>query len=327
MSNHICNFRNIAVLLCLTIAGCTDNSVTELPYDSSNPVIYDNDWANDYIDYYLMALASAGDIQYLGISTSSSIPPYNRHMVASDLAMQRINRVTNVETGRASGLRHIPDPVAGSSGNLQRPTSGITEDTQPLPSPGSEQIIAAAHATRPEKPLVVIVGGPLTTVASAWLMDHSIADKLIVAWVDNYNEGMTGFNGWSDGWAAYIVLERLQLVQFTAVGKPFAQVPNDQLARLPPSPARERMLESEPDILDSQGDVDGPPAIPLMRGDYLLTAKRVSFGGWKERDGHQMPLFRDDRDGRAIVVTSANRDVATEEWWRAIRNPAAWHGK
>ena len=325
MSIRSRSFYCLATLLCLSAAGCTDNTVTELPYDNSNPVFYDNDWANDYIDWYLMALASAGDIQYLGISTSSSIPPYNRHMVESDLAMQRINRVTNVTVGRASGLQHIPDPVAGTSGHLLRPASDIIEDTKVLPSPGSEQIIAAAHAAQAEKPLVVIVGGPLTTVANAWLMDHTIADKLIVAWVDNYNHGMTGFNGWSDGWAAYIVLEQLRLVQFTAVGKPFAQVPKDLLSALPASPARKRMLESEPDILDSQGDVDGPPAIPLMRSDYVLTAKRVSFGGWKERDGHQMPLFRDNPDGRAIVVTKANRDVATQEWWRAIRNHAAWH--
>ena len=32
----------------------------KLPYDRTCPVIYDNDYANDYVDWYLMALASAG---------------------------------------------------------------------------------------------------------------------------------------------------------------------------------------------------------------------------------------------------------------------------
>src|SRR3990172_614751 len=32
----------------------------KLPYDRTCPVIYDNDYANDYVDWYLMALASVG---------------------------------------------------------------------------------------------------------------------------------------------------------------------------------------------------------------------------------------------------------------------------
>lgn len=60
----------------------------ELPYDNSNPVIYDNDWTNDYVDWYLMALTSAGEIDYRGIITSSSVSPYNRHMTLESLNRQ-----------------------------------------------------------------------------------------------------------------------------------------------------------------------------------------------------------------------------------------------
>ena len=27
------------------------------PYDNTNPVMYDKDWTNNYVDWYLMALA------------------------------------------------------------------------------------------------------------------------------------------------------------------------------------------------------------------------------------------------------------------------------
>jgi len=296
-----------------------------LPYNNTNPVMYDNDFTNDYVDWYLMALASAGDIKYLGISTSSSVAPYNDHVTAKDLAAHVAKRRETVRRGRNSGFRHVPNPIPGTKGNLIRPASGRIKDTRPLGSPGSRRIIEEAGKATPTKPLVVCVGGPLTVVADAYLLDNSIADKVVVAWLDNYNKGMTGFNGWSDGWAAYIVLQKLRLVQFTVQSRPFPRVTKSRLRTLPESEAREYMLAIETDVVAPEGDADGPPAISLMRPDYIRSAKRVSFGGWTTRYGHDMPLFRDDPNGRAIVVTAVDRKVATEEWWRAMKNPAAWH--
>ena len=88
----------------------------KLPYDRTCPVIYDNDYANDYVDWYLMALANAGEIRYKGISTSSSIAPYNQYMPAEALDDCVSLRTKIVSIGRASGLRNIPDPVARHEG-------------------------------------------------------------------------------------------------------------------------------------------------------------------------------------------------------------------
>jgi len=308
-------------------AAFADRSTGEslLPYDNTNPVIYDNDWTNDYVDWYLMALASAGDINYVGISTSSSIPPYNRHMTAEHLAKSVKRRHKMVQIGRASGLRNIPDPVAGTQGHLKKPTSGKIADTKPIDSPGTRQLIEQAHKTVPNKPLVICVGGPLTVVADAYLLDNSIAEKLIVSFLDNSNGGMYGFNGWSDGWAAYIVLKKLQLVQFTVQSKSAAQIPKKRLRELPDSAARDFMIASIPDVAAPKGDADGPPAISLMRPDYVKKIRRVSFGGWKNRHGHEMPIFRGDPRSRAIVATAVDRNVATDEWFRALKAPKAWH--
>jgi hypothetical protein len=295
-----------------------------LPYDNTNPVMYDNDWTNDYVDWYLMALASAGDINYRGISTSSSVPPYNKYMTAEGLALQVEKRQEIVRRGKNSGFRNIPEPLPGTKGNLIKSDSGRIEDTRPLDSLGSRRIVEEAGKATSAKPLVVCVGGPLTAAADAYLLDNSIADKMVVAWLDNHNKGMTGFNGWSDGWAAFIVLERLRLVQFTVQSNPFAYVPKSRLHTLPDTEAREYMIAIEPDVVAPEGDADGPPAISLMRPDYVQSAKRVSFGGWTTRDGHEMPLFKNDLNGRAIVVTAVDRKIATEEWWRAMENPAAW---
>jgi len=60
----------------------------------------------------------------------------------------------------------------------------------------------------------------------------------------------------------------------------------------------------------------------IYDNDYVVEWKRVSFGGWKMADGHEVPMFRDDPQGRALVATKVDARIATEEWWRALKNPA-----
>jgi hypothetical protein len=87
---------------------------------------------------------------------------------------------------------------------------------------------------------------------------------------------------------------------------------------------REFMLGIKPDVVAPAGDADGPPAISIMRPDYVMELKRVSFGGWKMADGHEVPMFKDDPQGRALVATKVDARIATEEWWRALKNAALW---
>ena len=46
--------------------GPADRHERLLPYDRGNPVFFDNDFANDYVDWCLMAAASAGELRYRG---------------------------------------------------------------------------------------------------------------------------------------------------------------------------------------------------------------------------------------------------------------------
>ena len=81
-------------------------------------------------------------------------------------------------------------------------------------SDGSRLIVREAHKAGPGNPLVVICGGQLTAVADAYLLDSSIAGKVVVAALLGSDKDMGGFNGKQDPWAAYIVLQRLIYVQF-----------------------------------------------------------------------------------------------------------------
>lgn len=304
----------------------------ELPYDNTNPIIYDKDEViNCYMDDYIMALASTGDINLVAMITSSTIQPYNKHVTAQDYERMVVQRAEGVNHARASGLYNIPDPIAGPKRHLEKPPLGRIEDTQPIGAPGSWLIVSEAKKATPEKPLVVVMGGALTVASDAYLLDNSIADKVVVAWSGGTTDGMEDYNGWADAWAACIVLQKLRLVQFPAF-QAVPYVPKSRLFELPATELRQWMINKQhthwktPDgqLQPGSCDADAPPAISVMRRDYVLRAKRVSFSDWKTVDGHEVPVFESNPTGGALVITMASKEVATDEWWRALKNPAAY---
>ena len=299
-----------------------------VPYDRTNPVVYDNDFANDYTDWYLMVIADAGEISYRGMSTSSSVQPFNRTLPRDYFLKQCVNERTRlVEIGRRCGLRGIPDPVAGPLGYLVRPESGKIEETRPLDSPGSRAVLAEAKKATVEKPLVVCMGGPLTVAADAYLLDPSIADKVVLAWTGGRYENMEDYNGWADPWAAYVAIQKLRIVQFPIDPKLYPRISRDWIrANLPDNEARKTMLSLTLDAGNGEdGDGDGMPVVSVLRPDYVEEVRRVSFAGWKTgEDGHQIPTLKADPDGRTIQVLRASRTVAAREYQRAFTNPAGW---
>lgn len=307
--------------------------VVRLPYDNTNPVIYDKDEVvNCYTDDYIMALASAGDINLVGIVTSSTMRPYNEHVMPEDYERIVAQRIEGIDHARNSGFGNIPDPVRGPKGNLEKPASGRIEDTWPIDSKGSRLIVNEASKVTPDKPLVVVMGGALTVAADAYLLDNAIADRVVIAWLggtQSHND-MADYNGWADAWAAYIVLKKLSLVQFPS-GQAAPRVRKSRLRELPDTKLRQWMIDKQHSywktrdgqLQPGSSDADAPPAISVMRKDYALRAKRVSFSHWSDAD-HAPPILKDDPEGRSLVVTCACKDVATKEWWRALKNPTAY---
>lgn len=326
----------LALMLLGGLAGITMGIVfaqaTRLPYDRTHPVVYDNDEAIDvYTDDYLMALASARAIRLRGMITSSTTVPFNQHVALEDYERMVRDRVEGVLHARQSGFRSIPDPVRGPSRHLERPVSGRIEDTRPIDTPGSRLIVAEAHRATPEVPLVLVMGGPLTAAADGFLLSPSIADRVVVAWLGSDRpDDMGNYNGWADPWAAYIVLQKLRLVMFH-VWKGDPIVPKARLPELRDTPLRTWMIAKELPAANLPGerDGDGPPAISLTTPGYVTALTRVSFDTWVSlaRDEYRpIPGLRPDPNGRALVATVQRRDVATAEWWRAMKNPAAYGG-
>jgi hypothetical protein len=281
-----------------------------------------------------MALASAGEINLVGI-----VPDQGGGGLDDPDIWETPMYTDIVGKARRSGMINIPDPVPGPGRPLAHPASDVIEDTEPINTPGSRLIVREANKATPEKPLVIVTGGPFTAVADAYLLDHSIADKVVVASLLLKEDDMSGYNGLLDGWSAYIVLQRFRYIQFGGRVAPkntiHPDVPKARLAgpEIPDNELKRFMVDKDqgnglPDDID--GDV--PPAISLMRTDYITAVKRVSFSHWIDVSNSfgnpfmKVPAFKEDPNGTALVVTNTSKSVATDEWWRALSDPSAYSG-
>ncbi len=324
-----------AVLLGLMQAASAQSET--LPYNRTNPVIYDNDGAleSGFTDVYVMALASAGTIDLKGIISTCSYreerrqPPFTP---VSDTEQIR-ERQELVEKARRSGLRHLPDVVSGGSLSLKRPASGRVEDTAPYRSPGSRLILQEAKKATPAKPLVILMGGQATCVVDAFLQDNSIADRMVLAWIAGNKTTDGGidsreYNASIDAWATYIVFERLRVVAFpfsndgNDSNDGFAATPKSRLGELPDTELRQFMAEARwprgaTTFSEPYCDYDAVGAFPLTRSDYVQRTKRVSYSPVSLDPRIVLPAFKEDPKGHALVVWEADPAVATDEWWQS----------
>jgi len=232
-------------LLCLVVAFpsasyCAPLTLSELqrlPRDC--PIIYDNDWLRDVVDdEYLFAKAHLGQANLRGLIVTKDLWDQGR-LYKIEQGLKNFNE--NIALARRSGWTRIPDPVLGADRVFEKPSSGRIEDTKPIECPGADLIVREARKASPKKPLVVFVGGPLNTVASAYLKDPSIASKMVVMMTD-----LDGYNG-QDKWANYIVTTRCRLVNFGASPLWWPQPPNpsvvppERFSSLPDTPITREM--------------------------------------------------------------------------------------
>jgi hypothetical protein len=174
-----------------------------------NPILYDNDWWFDVFDNdYLWAQASLGHATLRGNIVSRDMWDWQKgHQYSFDQSWEDARKA--LKLARDSGLKNIPGLSRGADRALVRPDSGRIEDTVPQPSDGSRLIVAEAKKATPEKPLLIIAGGPQTTVANALLTNPEIASRLVV-----FNLTVSGGYNGKDAWAAYIVAKKTRSVDW-----------------------------------------------------------------------------------------------------------------
>ena len=292
-----------------------------------NPLIYDNDWWADTPDKnYLWAKAALGQADLRGnIVTRDMWDWQNGGLYTLQQGLDDARK--SIAIARRSGLKNIPDAVAGCEKAFDRPASGKIEDTKIVPNQGSDLIVAEAKKATPEKPLLVFVGGPLNTVANACLIDPSITERMIVFMTD-----LCGYNG-KDPWANTIVASRCKLINYGAhvwwPQRPQRPVmPLDRFADLPQNEMTKdvyRMAKwfwdrstkkDRPDRDD--GFADGAPVFLVFNPKTWVAVQRQRVTG----------VFRvaDAGAGPWDVLDSRELDYSrmTEEFFTTLEDPTLY---
>jgi hypothetical protein len=288
-----------------------------------NPLIYDNDWWFDVFDNnYLWAQVSLGKANLRGNIVTRDMWDWDKgYLYPMQQCMDDAGKA--LKLARESGLKNIPDATLGSDRVLTRPGSGRIEDTTPHPTPGSRLIVAEAKKASPEKPLLVIVGGPQTTVANALLTNPEIAPNLVV-----FNLMVSSFNyNGKDGWSAYIVAKKTRYVdwgggQFWDRDSVFHAEHFDVLPDNPFTEDMKRFIKTDLGRDNQLGD--GAPLVWLFQPKCWIgaEARRATF------DGRAL-VFRpvpDGESGDVLVIPKPATDLKTsrEEFFRVLGNPAVY---
>lgn len=285
-----------------------------------NPIIYDNDWWFDVFDNnYLWAQARLGNAKLRGNIVTRDMWDWDKgYHYSFDQSWQDAEKA--LKLARDSGLKNIPDLARGSDRVLTRPESGRIEDTVPQPTPGSRLIVAEAKRASPEKPLLVIVGGPQTTVANALLTNPEIAPNLVV-----FNLMVSSFNyNGKDGWSAYIVAKRTRYVdwgggQFWDRDSVFRAEHFEVLPDNPFTTDMKRFIKTDLGRDNQLGD--GAPLVWLYQPKCWtgVEIRRAEFEG-------RALVFRPvptGGTGDVLVIPKAGTDLKTsrEEFFRVMTDP------
>ena len=153
--------------------------------DSTNPIVIENGAFRTPVDgAYLWAKASVGHADLRG-TIASFAKDTGETAVRANVA----NCAHWLALARSSGMRNLPDPVAGARRKLVRSPGGGLETIKPDSSDGALLLVREARKASSSKPLLFITGANLTTAAQAMLLAPDIADRMVVLGAnnDNYN--------------------------------------------------------------------------------------------------------------------------------------------
>ncbi len=284
-----------------------------------NPIIYDNDWWFDVFDNnYLWAQTSLGAANLRGNIVSRDMWDWQKgYHYTFEQSWRDAEKALRL--ARESGLKNIPGLTRGSDRALARPASGRIEDTAADASDGSRLIVHWAQKASPTKPLLVIAGGPQTTVANALLTNPEIAPNIVV-----FNLTVTGGYNGKDGWSAHVVAKRARYVdwgggRFWEKNSVFTAKDFDPLPRNPFCDDMRRLIRSDLGQANQLGD--GAPLVWLFQ-QRCWTGAEVRAVEW---NGQSM-AFRPATDtgaGDVLVIPREATDLGAcrTEFFRVLGHP------
>lgn len=316
--------------LALMLLGCSSQTLDAgndvphglLPVDERNPLILSNDGTGDWFGLYAILFANSGGSELAAITVNSSA--YAEDLDENLAAWQDL-----VDAARASGLRGLPDPTASVGPPLVRPANGALDSTVANGSQGARSIVdISARLGSAARPVVVAVGGRLTDVADAYLLDPSVTERVVVVAalgsVSQNGALMGAPNGELDPWADAIVARRFRYVQVSSFYDATADLPATELDELPMTPLRDLVAELQPNITDTYTRADQVSVLAAALPDFTAEVERVLPDTASSSDPTSGPrLLASDADG-AWLVTRILPETAGAALRRMLRDPATY---
>ena len=292
-----------------------------LPVDERNPIVLLNDnYGENWQGEYAMVLANAGGPRLVGIivCTSGPWPDINanitgwRNMVAA---------------ARQSNLRNIPDPTASTGAVLKRSASGAIDETSSNNSDGARLIIDKSNELgTSDLPLVIVTGGRLTDVADAYLIDHSVVDRVvIVAALGRASSDGSGTmgppNGEMDTWADWIVTSRFRYIQVSAYYDQLSDVPASRVSALPSNQFGQWIAAKQSSIWDDQLAADQVAVMAVAIPEFATDVGRVAPVGPVATGASTGPALTESAGASGWLVRQGASAVAIDRFWSALLDP------
>lgn len=311
----------------LALAACTHDFDAgsnrphgKLPVDERNPAVLVNDGAYDnWQGEYALLLSNGGGPRLAGIVVGTTPPRPN-------IDQNVVGWRDMVRAARSSGLRDVPDPIASISVPLVRPASGEIEATVPNRSEGALFIVARSREMAlPYRPMVVLTGASLTDAADAYLVDPTVAERIVVVSslgsVTAAGGAMGPPNGEMDPWADSIVTQRLRYVQISASYDQLTDVPASRVPELPANPFGAWIAAKQPEIWDLPAAADQIAVAAVGLPAFAVDVTRVTPNGPVAAAATTGPTLTEDANGTLWLVRGTVGAVATARFWELLRDP------
>ncbi|HEY7376730.1 MAG TPA: hypothetical protein VIF57_31515 [Polyangia bacterium] len=285
-------------------------------------MIVSNDSATDnWTGEYAMLLANSGGPPLIGIIVNPS--PY-----WPDLATNVSGWTQMIAAARASGMRGIPDATGSAGDPLVRPADGKIESTTPNRSDGAKLIIdLSARLSLPWRPVVVATGSRLTDLADAYLIDPTVAERVVVVsslgGASNGVDGMGWPNGELDPWADWIVGQRFRYVQVNGYYDQTGDVKSNDAAKLPANPFGTWMAAKISSVLQipMSSDQIGVLAAGVPTFVTASAVSRAVVDPSAAFDSTTGPPLLAQGDGSIWVAPTCDGAMAAGRLWKALQDP------
>ena len=276
----------------------------------ANDSVKDN-WTGEYA----MLLANSGGPPLAGIIVNPS--PYWPDVAANVAGWNDL-----ATAARASGLRNIPEVTESGGDPLVRPADGKIESTTPNMSPGAKVILeTSARLSLPWRPVVVVTGSRLTDIADAYLMDPTVADRVVVVSALGGTSVMGWPNGELDPWADWIVGQRFRYIQINGYYDQQGDVTTARTADLPANAFGVWMAAKQPTVFQIPMSSDQIGVLALGVPTFVTAVGRAVVDASAAFDATTGPPLLEQADGSAWVVPSCDSAMAGDRLWKMLLDP------